>query len=231
MRHRILTARLKRWLSLLFKKIAVTATRIATRRQSKQKQQLSNAEYHLSLAELRRLASFAGTRRDKLLIQLLIETGVRRSEVSVLKVGDVDSLRGVIVIKNSKGNKSRVVPVTLDLARALKTLNADSLGHIFLSRNGAFISCRQINRIVAAAGRTAGIRNPNPRSETVTCHLLRHSFARHWKASGGSIESLSKILGHSSVKTTWDQYGTESLADVVRNYQKTIKKIRKMAEL
>ena len=226
-----MTARVKRWLSLLFRKIVDVATRIVTRRQPKQKQQLSNAEYHLSLVELRRLVSFAGTKRDKLLIQLLIETGIRRSEASALNVCDVDSLRGMIVIRNSKGNKTRVVPVTLDLAKALKALNTDSLGHIFLARSGAFISCRQINRIVAATGRAAGIRNPNPKSDTVTCHLLRHSFARHWKASGGSIESLSKILGHSSVKTTWDQYGTESLADVVRNYQKTIKKIRKMAEL
>jgi integrase len=73
---------------------------------------------------------------------------------------------------------------------------------------------------VAQAGVRSGIRNPNPKYQHLTCHLFRHSFARVWKARGGSIESLSKILGHESVRTTWDEYGSESLEDVRRNYAK-----------
>lgn len=218
---------MKRRLVLLFKKIADVATRIVTRRQSKQKQQLSNAEYHLSLAELRRLVSFAGTKRDRLLVQLLIETGIRRSEVSALKTCDIDVSRGLIVINHSKGNKARIVPVSQILARSLTALPPIPNGAVFMSRSREPLSCRQINRIVAAVGIRAGIKSPNPKNQSITCHLLRHSFARHWKASGGSIESLSKILGHTSVKTTWDLYGTESLADVARNYHATMKKIIK----
>jgi integrase len=49
---------------------------------------------------------------------------------------------------------------------------------------------------------------------------FRHSFAREWKKRGGSIETLSKILGHTSVKTTLDEYGTEDLQTVQENYSK-----------
>jgi integrase len=69
------------------------------------------------------------------------------------------------------------------------------------------------------------VSNPNPRYRYVTCHLLRHSFARQWKAKNGSIESLSKILGHASPATTLTVYGTESLTEVRRNYDSTMRRI------
>lgn len=94
-------------------------------------------------------------------------------------------------------------------------------GPIFLSLRGLPISTRSLNRIVADAGQRAGIKNPNPKyNGQLTCHLFRHSFARTWKGKGGSIESLSKILGHSSTATTIDLYGTESIDDVQANYER-----------
>ena len=64
--------------------------------------------------------------------------------------------------------------------------------------------------------------DPNPKHENITCHLLRHSFARNWKKQGGSTESLAKVLGHTSVKTTLDEYGTEDLEEVQSNYEKVM---------
>ncbi len=184
--------------------------------------QLSNAEYHLSLAELERLIAAAPCPRDRLLIQLLVETGMRRSEVAALMASDVDFVRNLIVIRGSKGNKTRLVPVRRELALALDALTPDRENTLFRSRTGQALGARQINRIVAQAGVRADVRSPNPKYASVTCHLLRHSFARHWKRASGSIETLSKILGHASVKTTWDLYGTESLTDVQHNYETTL---------
>ena len=75
---------------------------------------------------------------------------------------------------------------------------------------------------MAWAGKKAGVENPNPKYKNLTPHLFRHSFAREWKKQGGSIESLSKILGHTSVKTTLDEYGTEDIDQVQENYERVM---------
>lgn len=222
MRHTTLIGRLKDRLTLLFSKLTNTLTGNSRRRPDKRRHQLSNAEYHLSIAELNRLIAAATNVRDRLLIRLMVETGIRRCEVAALTSSDLDISRNVIMIRSGKGNKTRVVPLTTDLVRRLSKLASESDEPVFHTRNGTMLTLRQINRIVAAAGERAGLSNPNPKQQAITCHLLRHSFARHWKAAGGSIETLSKILGHSSVKTTWDQYGTEGLDDIVTNYNKTL---------
>ena len=74
---------------------------------------------------------------------------------------------------------------------------------------------------MTAAGERAGVKNPNPASGgRLTCHLFRHTFARHWKQRGGDIESLAQILGHASSATTVDLYGTLSIDDVQDNYDR-----------
>jgi integrase len=186
--------------------------------------QLANAEFSLTAEQVRRLIVAAPCSRDRALIRLLAETGLRRHEAAQLNVGDVDLEKRLVIVRNGKGNKLRVVPITTQLAVELGDLVSTSRsGAVFVSRQVRQLSLRQINRIVARAGKTASIHHPNPKYREITCHLLRHTFARLWKAHGGSIESLSKILGHSSVKTTWDVYGTESLADIRRNYDATMK--------
>jgi integrase len=113
--------------------------------------------------------------------------------------------------------------MTAHLAADLRRLrHGQTPGRVFQSRQTGSLSTRQINRIVEAASRTSGIRHPNPRYQFVTCHLLRHTFARLWKVHRGSIETLSKILGHASVQTTWDIYGTEGLRDIQANYATTV---------
>ncbi|HEX8897059.1 MAG TPA: tyrosine-type recombinase/integrase, partial [Chthoniobacterales bacterium] len=90
---------------------------------------------------------------------------------------------------------------------------------VFPGRNGGPMSLRNINYILTRVGQHAGVATPNPRYVGIGPHLLRHSFARNWKRSGGSIESLQKMLGHASAKTTLDCYGTEDLREVEANYR------------
>jgi integrase len=144
---------------------------------------------------------------------------MRRAELQGLRADDIDLAKGDVLIRNGKGGKQRLVfvPDTLQ----------DLLGHqlefaspfaLLPGPSGAPLSLRSLNLIVAACGRRAGIRNPNPRYRNITPHLLRHSMARNWKRVGGSLESLQKILGHSSMKTTMDLYGTEAVSETKENY-------------
>jgi integrase len=85
---------------------------------------------------------------------------------------------------------------------------------------------RHVNRIVEHAGIEAGVKNPNPAtSGRVTCHLLRHTFARYWKQRGGDIEALANILGHASSSTTIDMYGRQSIDDVQEHYRRIMETV------
>lgn len=194
-----------------------------SRRRNRARTNGSNAQYHLTGAEIIRLIAAARGARDKAIIRLFAETGVRRFELAALRVEDLRLTSGELVIRAGKGSKSRVVPIADRLRGALYELTVSrDCGPVFRTAAGKALSLRQINRIVATVGRAAGVENPNPRHRQITCHLFRHTFARLWKERQGSIETLARILGHSRPSTTWSLYGTESQRDVQRNYREII---------
>lgn len=162
------------------------------------------------------------TPRDRCLVATLAVTGMRRAEVAALDVRDLDLEARRLTIRSGKGNKQRTVPITEELGSDLRLLiGKRAIGSLFLSNRGAALTPRQVNRIVAHAGELAGVKNPNPSTDGhLTCHLFRHTFARHWKQRGGDIESLAQILGHASSATTVDLYGTLSIDDVQASYDK-----------
>ncbi|MEW6051063.1 MAG: tyrosine-type recombinase/integrase [Candidatus Zixiibacteriota bacterium] len=202
---------------------ATLVERMPSKPEGRVPSQMTNAEFSLSPSELQRLIAAGARPRDQTLLRLLVETGMRRHEATLLRVADVDVERRLLVVQHGKGGKQRVIPVTQRLGQALCAIGGpDPLAYVFASRQRERLSTRQVNRIVADAGRRAGLAHPNPRYRQLTCHLLRHTFARLWKAENGSIESLSNILGHRRVSTTWNVYGRESLDDMLRNYAKTI---------
>ena len=202
--------------------------RIGKRRPTLKKRTGSNAEYQLTLKQIEKIINASQCQRDRVLIQVLAYTGIRRAETAALEVNDILWKEKLLIIRFGKGNKQRLVPLPDFVLEDTQTLIGQrTTGGIFLSRVGQKLSCRQLNRIVAKTGKEARVNNPNPKHGNITCHLFRHSFARHWKDQQGSIESLSRILGHTSVKTTWDLYGTESLEDIQRNYETMIKRFRK----
>lgn len=190
------------------------------------KHQLKDSEYHLSPAETKKIVYAAKNFRDRCLLKTLAYTAIRRAELADLDVKDVDFEKKTIEIREGKGDKSRTIPITDELSSDLKHLiGRRKKGYIFESNRGGKLTLRQVNWLVAKAGQESGVKNPNPKYDNITCHLFRHSFAREWKKKGGSIESLSKILGHTSIKTTLDEYGTEDFQDVKENYEKIVGQI------
>lgn len=181
--------------------------------------QHKNSEFSLDSQQVQKLIEAAPTLRDRVLIQLLAYTGIRRAEACTVRLADLDFTRQRLLIRHGKGGKQRFVFIPSDMVQSLSAFTDDrSEGYLFPGRNGRQMSLRNINHIVKKVGRLAGVDNPNPRHDHVTPHLLRHSFARNWKRAGGSMESLQKILGHASLRTTLDVYGTESLDETQANY-------------
>ena len=182
-----------------------------------------DSEYHLSKSELKRLINGVSNKRDRALIALFVDTGIRRFEAAAIEARDIDFVEEMLIVRCGKGGRLRLLPLSPRLCTLLRELVSPVPSEpVFRTAQGRALSTRQINRIVARAGKHAGLHNPNPRRKNLTCHLIRHSFARLWKDAGGNIETLARILGHVSVKTTWDLYGTQSIEDVKRHYQKLI---------
>ncbi len=192
------------------------------------KYQLKNSEFYLKPTDLKKVIYAVASYRDRCILKAFAQTGIRRAELSGLDIRDLDFENRRIRIREGKGAKERVIPMTDELASDFQHLIGNrKIGPVFVSQRGGAISVRSVNRIVEQAGITAGVKNPNPKyNGRLTCHLFRHTFARNWKARGGSIESLAKILGHSSTATTVDLYGTESIEDVQENYDRVMDEVR-----
>ena len=185
--------------------------------------QLKDSEYHLSRQDLKKVIHAATSFRNRCILKTFAQTAMRRFELANVDIRDVDFERRLFYIREGKGGKARTIPVSEDLLGDLRhLLDKRKKGVVFTNPRGEKLSVRQINKIVATAGHRADVETPNPKYKNITCHLFRHSFAREWKKQGGSTESLSKILGHTSVKTTLDEYGTEDLEQVQENYEKMI---------
>ncbi len=135
--------------------------------------------------------------RDRLILRILYRCGLRVSELTSLKIQDVNFQEGMITVRGGKGDKDRIVPIdddTLDLIQLYKG-DADE-GILILSQRGEALSTRQVERIVKKYAKKAEIK------KNVYPHMLRHSFAVHSLKSGMNLRSVQKMLGHSSLTTT-----------------------------
>jgi integrase/recombinase XerC len=190
---------------------------------TKSKQQLRPGQYVLKPDEIRRLIDLTPGYRDRLILRLLAYGGLRRGEISALDADMVDRKAKRLHVRG-KGNKVRFVPLQPDLFNDLVHFIGKSTGKVFPGkfRPGAGLLPQQINKIVAAAGIRAGIKNPNPSRKKLNPHILRHSYARRLKDLGLPMETIKNILGHESIKTTMDVYGQESVDDIEKKFNELI---------
>ncbi len=154
---------------------------------------------YLKEDEVRRLLNAPPRKktRDRLILRILYRCGLRVSELTSLKIEDIDFDEQVLTVRGGKGDKDRIVPVdadTLDLIEFYKA-GAEE-GYLILSQRGDQLSSRQIERIVKKYADEADIK------KNVYPHMLRHSFAVHCLKSGMNLRSVQKMLGHSSLTTT-----------------------------
>ena len=158
------------------------------------------------------LLESANTKRDRAILALMLDTGLRRREVCELTADDVDLDAGSVTVRHSKSGRFRVVPIGPDAARIIrKWAHArDEHARTFFysegDRNkGEPLTPRGLRQAIVRIGQRAGVK--------VTPHLLRHSFARLWVVQGGASLPLQTFLGHSSLAVT-ERYVTLNFNDL-----------------
>jgi integrase/recombinase XerD len=159
----------------------------------------------LSQEEVRRLLQCAGSRLHRIWLLMLYATGIRREELVRLKIGDIDSDRMLLRIRQGKGRKDRDVMLSPRLLQELRDYwrwaNPKPKTYLFPGKGphpnaDVPIDSRSIFNAVQQAAKRAGI------DKRVHPHTLRHCFATHLLESGADLRTIQLLLGHTDVKTT-----------------------------
>ncbi len=158
--------------------------------------------------------------RDRLLLALLYQTGMRRSELIGLQLQDID-LNGHKLRVLGKGNKERLLPFGNELALQLRQyLNLRSItfpnptsNHLLLTEKGLPLYPKGVYNIVnrcLSMVSTLDQRSP---------HVLRHSFATHLSDNGADLNAIKELLGHANLAAT-QIYTHNSIEKLKQVYQK-----------
>jgi integrase/recombinase XerD len=164
--------------------------------------------------------------RDRTMIEMAYDCGLRASEIISMKMSDIDETQGVMYVKG-KGRRERIVPFVGALKSAVKhyisaarpklaghTEHTEATEFMFLSRNGRRMNRQDLWNILQRRGAKAGISR-----QRLHPHVLRHSFATHLQRRGMDLRTLQELLGHSSIATTekYAHLDTE-LRDIYDNF-------------
>jgi integrase/recombinase XerD len=156
--------------------------------------------------EIQALKKSCNTFEEELAVNVLLETGMRVSELANLTEDKISWQRRCITMVG-KGGRRRIIPLSNVAYRYLS-----QCFHRGCSRFP--LACRTIQKYVKVVAERARIRKP------VSPHVLRHTFAVTYLHKGGNIRALQEILGHSSLLTT-DIYLNYSGKRVLDDFQRT----------
>lgn len=155
----------------------------------------------LTKEEVRKLLNSLWNNKSKLMVSMLYACGFRVSELTNLKVQDINLVEKIGFVKQGKGKKDRIFNIPQFLFEDIKKQIEEqkNLNTEFLFSNpsdGKKLSSSNLEKIVRKATIRAGI------SKDVHCHTLRHSFATHLLESGTDLRKIQELLGHASISTT-----------------------------
>lgn len=153
----------------------------------------------LAPEEVVRLFAAARAGRERLRLQTAYACGLRISELTGLQVTDIDSARMVVIVRQGKGRKDRLVPLSSRLLAELRAywLHYRPQRWLFPSNDPTRpIHPGTVQRQCQRATQRAGIR------KRCTPHTLRHSYATHLLEAGVDLVTLQAILGHTDLRTT-----------------------------
>lgn len=130
---------------------------------------------------------------------MIYSSGLRRSELLNLKLSDIDSKRNVVIIKQSKGKKDRITPLSPKILELLRSYYKEYVPKNYLfegqEKNTPY-SARSLEEVLKKSVKLAKINKP------ITLHWLRHSYATHLLENGTDLRYIQELLGHNSSKTT-----------------------------
>jgi site-specific recombinase XerD len=157
----------------------------------------------LSQEEVARLIESANNLLDYAMLMTLYATGVRRAELSRLKVEDIDSQRMIVHIRQGKGNRDRDVPLTPALLKTLREYWQWMKPKTYLFpgmvnnwRADKPLTPKCVWSAVQDAAKRAGI------TKRVSPHTLRHSWATHLLENGTDLRTIQMLMGHADLRAT-----------------------------
>jgi site-specific recombinase XerD len=160
-------------------------------------------------------------RRDRAIIRVMIDTGIRRGELAALTINDVDLDGQLLLVSRSKTKRGRLVPIghkaTAELdkyIRVRKTHKAASSPMLWLGQSGP-ISGDLVRKILAKRCDEAGIARIHP-------HRFRHTFAHRWQMAAGSEQDLARIAGWTPGSVMLARYGASAAAERARETHRRI---------
>ena len=168
----------------------------------------------LSKEEIKAILEAHSNIKHNIMLSLIYSCGLRRSELLNLKPSDIDSRRKLVIIRQSKGKKDRIVPLSekiLPILRQYYKLYKPETWLFEGQTRGEKYSARSLENVLKQALAKAGIKRP------ATLHWLRHSYATHLLESGTDLRYIQDLLGHKSSKTTelYTHVSTKSLRKIV----------------
>lgn len=143
--------------------------------------------------------------RDRAILETLYATGIRASELAKLTVQDLDPSRGLVWIRQGKGRKDRLVPMTERAERWVEHYLVDvraawitgpDEGRLFIRPPSRPLKNTYLAKRVKTYLRKAGIDIDG------ACHLFRHSVATLMMENGADLSVIAEMLGHSSLEST-----------------------------
>lgn len=167
----------------------------------------------LSKEETKKILEAHSNIKHKAMLSLIYSCGLRRSELLNLRPMDIDSKRNLIIIRQGKGKKDRIAPLSEKILKLLREYYT-----IYNPKQWLFEGVtgknqydeRSLSNVLKLALAKAKIEKP------VTLHWLRHSFATHLLEAGTDLRYIQEILGHKSSKTTeiYTHVSTKSIQNI-----------------
>lgn len=143
--------------------------------------------------------------RDRAILETFYSTGLRRMELVRLTLGDLDTERAVLVVRQGKGKKDRTVPIgqraLLWVSKYLEEVRPELVKRagcyqLFVTIHGDEFCATQMSKLVKGYIDRAGI------NKVGSCHLFRHSMATEMLEGGADVRFIQEMLGHENLETT-----------------------------
>ncbi len=153
----------------------------------------------LSKQEVKMILEAHTNIKHRMMLSLIYSCGLRRSELLNLKPSDIDSKRGIVIIRLAKGKKDRIAPLSEKILELLRVYYKANRPKVYLFEGqtpGEMYDERSLQQVLKSALIKAKVAKP------VSLHWLRHSYATHLLESGTDLRYIQELLGHKSSKTT-----------------------------
>lgn len=167
----------------------------------------------LSKGEIKKILEVPVNIKHRTMLSLIYSCGLRRSELLNLKPNDIDSKRNIILIRQGKGRKDRIAPLSEKIIVMLREYYKMYRPITWLfegQKKNEQYNERSLSSVLKQALAKAKINKP------VSLHWLRHSYATHLLEAGTDLHYIQEILGHKSSKTTeiYTHVSTKSIQNI-----------------